>query len=307
MYHRIDTPTTDARCLCVSPEHFREHLEVLTRHYLVMPLRELAEQCQRGTAPNNAVALTFDDGYRDNSEVAYPLLATFGTPATLFITPGRLEGQRDYWWDELERIVLREPLLPPCLALRLDCGIREWRLDDWDRVDPTLQRGNTSGARQGRKRLFMDLHHILLASSQQEQLNIQDQLVSWAGSTNAARVPVLSREQVALLGENRLIEIGAHSVGHPMLTRLALAEQVVEMRKSREWLESVTEKRVTSFAYPYGDYDRSSVQAAGIAGFELACSCNTARVSRRTHLLALPRIIAHDVDGEEFTRALRRL
>ena len=105
LYHRVADiePGLDSNVsgLSVTPEHFEQQLAVLRRRFAPLRLRDLLESPRRLRHP--AVAVTFDDGYADNLHTALPLLERFGIPATFFVTSGMLRGEREFWWDTLER------------------------------------------------------------------------------------------------------------------------------------------------------------------------------------------------------------
>ena len=69
-----------------------------------------------GDVPSAGVVVTFDDGYADNFHNAKPLLERYEIPATVFVTTGYLQDQREFWWDELERILLQPGTLPRFFA-----------------------------------------------------------------------------------------------------------------------------------------------------------------------------------------------
>ncbi len=296
LYHRIAEPGSDPFSLCVSPSHFSEHLEVLSRDYTPLRLRELSLRARDGSLPANAVAVTFDDGYRDNLAHAVPLLAWFDIPATVFIASGQVGEIRGFWWDELERIVLRPLSLPP--ALELDIGGHRHR---WE---PT---GAHASAQ--RARFFQELYRLLIALPEAQRVAAQDALLDWAGA--APQAPdedrALAPQEVAAMAAAARIELGAHSVSHPLMSRLPYAEQLGEARQSKRAVEALAGRAVESFAYPYGDFSDSSVAAAREAGFQSACTCDLARVSAKTDPLRLPRLEVRGGDGERFARSLRWL
>jgi peptidoglycan/xylan/chitin deacetylase (PgdA/CDA1 family) len=134
LYHRAADPELDPQLLSVSPARFTEHLDVLETHAAVVSLARVAEE-RRG------LAITFDDGYADNFDVAAPLLATRGIAATVFVTTGYL-GRRP-WWDELESLLLRGGALPESLELEVDGVRRSWPIAngtsvqrDWSVLSP---------------------------------------------------------------------------------------------------------------------------------------------------------------------------
>jgi peptidoglycan/xylan/chitin deacetylase (PgdA/CDA1 family) len=100
----VASVSSDPWRLAVPPELFEPQLEVIATRFRPMPLRELATGLRAGTLPPTAVAVTFDDGYRDNLLVAKPLLERYGIPATVFVISGYVGSGRDFWWDVLERV-----------------------------------------------------------------------------------------------------------------------------------------------------------------------------------------------------------
>jgi peptidoglycan/xylan/chitin deacetylase (PgdA/CDA1 family) len=107
-YHRIADLPQSPRRLWVSPHRFAEQLEVLTRNFVPLSLAELIKRLQEGKVPEKSVVITFDDGYADNFWNARPLLERFGVPATVFVTTGLVGTEREFYWDELEWLLLRE-------------------------------------------------------------------------------------------------------------------------------------------------------------------------------------------------------
>jgi peptidoglycan/xylan/chitin deacetylase (PgdA/CDA1 family) len=102
-YHRIARAARDPFRLCVSPQHFSEHLEVLLRDRWPVPLERLVRRRTDGRGPRGVCAVTLDDGYVDALTAAKPLLERWGMPATVHVVTGAA-GLR-FWWDELaERV-----------------------------------------------------------------------------------------------------------------------------------------------------------------------------------------------------------
>ena len=126
MYHRIGDPGCDPWGLAVRPERFAEHLNVLRRNARPIGLRRLAKELGEGTLKPGAVAVTFDDGYANNLYEAKPLLERHEVPATVFVTSGMVGREREFWWDELEAILLASRELPQTLRLEIEGQTHEW-------------------------------------------------------------------------------------------------------------------------------------------------------------------------------------
>jgi peptidoglycan/xylan/chitin deacetylase (PgdA/CDA1 family) len=313
MYHRVAELPTDPQLLGVSPKHFAEHLEVLRRSARTLSLTELARSVQQGSMPERGVVVTFDDGYADNLLAAKPLLEQRDIPATIFITAGRLDSQHEFWWDELDRLMLQPGTLPATLKLTVGESEQRWDLNgaaeydtsiferhrDWD-----LERSDDPTDRQ---RVYRSVYHTLRALSMEARENALDQLRLWANDRGTARTShrTLTVDELRQLGKDHLIEIGAHTLNHPPLARLSAAAQQWEIEQSRVRLEEVLGEPVTSFAYPFGSATRETVGLVRQAGFQAACSSRPDVVWSSTNLLALPRVVVRDADGDAFARTLR--
>src|SRR5436190_558012 len=104
MYHRVAEVERDRHQLCVRPDRFEAQVAWLAERVDVVPLERALQP-----AASPRVVVTFDDGYADNATVAAPILERHGVPATMFVVSGVVGSQADFWWDELERLVM-EPV-----------------------------------------------------------------------------------------------------------------------------------------------------------------------------------------------------
>jgi glycosyltransferase involved in cell wall biosynthesis/peptidoglycan/xylan/chitin deacetylase (PgdA/CDA1 family)/SAM-dependent methyltransferase len=113
LYHRIDRAARDRWRLCVSPENFASQLDQVCRRFQPVRLRDLAAGVRAGGVPHRGVALTFDDGYRDNVTRALPMLRERAAPATFFLSGDGAASGATFWWEvldaSLERMGLDEP------------------------------------------------------------------------------------------------------------------------------------------------------------------------------------------------------
>jgi peptidoglycan/xylan/chitin deacetylase (PgdA/CDA1 family) len=313
MYHRVTELHSDPQLLAVRPTHFAEQLGYLRDRFEILPLAHLADAVRRRGLPRRSVVITIDDGYFDTHATAYPLLRAVDAPATLFITTAQIGGVREFWWDELERIVLEPGRLPRIVRLAIAGEIAEWDLGhaanytaehhardrSWN-----IEEANDPGARQQLYRaLYARLHPLL----DDAKWKVLEELRVLAGKSDVGRTShrSLSVDELIRLSEDPAMEIGAHSATHPALAGLPRAAQLEEVDRSKSRLEEILGRPVTSFAYPHGSYDHATITAVAQAGFDCACTSDAVTVGPRTDALRLPRIVPRDWGAEMFGHWLR--
>ncbi len=312
MYHQVAEPRSDPYQLCVTPRHFEEHLEVVRKHARVLPLSQLAEGLRSGRLPRRGLVLTFDDGYLDNLLTAKPLLERYDVPATMFVTSGGLALEREFWWDEIGRLLLQPGSLPASLTLLVNGCPWTWDLADgsgYSEAEANDRNWNVdqcAAVLLPRQRFFQAIYRLVLQLNDDAKWRVLDQLRAWAGASAAVRSErrALSTGDLAELSHGRLIEIGAHTVTHPILPSLSISEQYAEMHDSRVQLEQLLGRAVTSLAYPHGKYSADTLIAVREAGFLRACTTRCAAVLRGDGCFEIPRVGVRDWDGEQFARQL---
>jgi peptidoglycan/xylan/chitin deacetylase (PgdA/CDA1 family) len=280
-----------------------------------MSLQQAHRALDEGAIPDRALVVTADDGYADNLAHAVPLLEQHDVPATVFVTSGYVNSGREFWWDELDRLLLHPGTLPASLQLSIDGGPWSWELGEaatYDRSDYrrdcgwSLEEKIDPGPRQ---RLFRALFYRLRPLTDARRQKALDDLRAWAEPPSRAResyLPVDTNE-LANLADHELVEVGAHTVTHPVLSELPLDAQCDEVRGSKRALESALGKPVQSFAYPFGarsDYTSGTVRVVEEAGFARACSNFRDVIWRGTHPFQLPRFVVRDWDGDELAARL---
>ena len=319
LYHRIARTSSDPQLLCVSPEHFAEHVGLIAERYEPVRLAELVAALRGAELPPRAVAITFDDGYADNLGAAKPVLQRKRVPATVFVASGWMGGDRMFWWDELETLLLRPGRLPPVLELEIGTELLRWQLGD-DAVYPP----EAAAARFGwtvlddhdpspRQRIYRELSARLRRLDENARERVLDSLRSVGernGETDGDLPRPLTLEELGCLATGDLVDIGAHTVTHPTLSTLAPDGQREEIAGSREQLESALGRPIASFAYPYGgasDFDQTTARIVRDAGFDHACANFSSRLGHGTDVYRLPRILVRDCGGAELARSLADL
>ena len=305
-YHRVISLPSDPQLLAVSPEHFAQHLEVLRTTAAPVSLNAVLTRDRPGARAT--VALSFDDGYVDNLAVAKPLLEQHDVPATVFVCTGNLGTEQEFWWDDLERALLGDHSLPATFGLevagdvvRHDLRGEDGVADGWNVLEPVDP--------SPRYVLYRDLASRLRPLPPDQRDAAIAAVRAWAGIGAAGRDShrSLREDEVTDLATGGLIEIGAHTVRHPVLARLSSADQQQELRSSREYLRELTASSVESFAYPFGGVDDFSATTIGLLkdeGFTHAYTTIPGGVSPKGDRYRVPRLLVRDWDGEEFARRL---
>jgi peptidoglycan/xylan/chitin deacetylase (PgdA/CDA1 family) len=312
MYHQVTELRSDPR-QCVAPRHFAEHLEVLREHARPIRLQQLSRSLLDGNLPDRSVVVTFDDGYADNLHNAKPLLERYSVPATVFLTTGFVEYGREFWWDELERLLLHPGTLPEKLSLSANGGTYRWKLvEGIPYSEDASQRHRRwkieKEARGSRRSLYDSLAKLLRPMTDDERQRVLDELRAWAGAEPAVRPShrPLTLEEVVSLAQGDLIEVGAHTVTHPALRKLPLPSQRDEISGSKARLEEILNRPVASFSYPFGNLSEQTVGIVREAGFSCACSTRADVVRLSTDRFQLPRVEVQDCNGEEFAGRVSR-
>lgn len=282
LYHRVARPDHDPFGLCVSPEHFAEHMKVVAG--LARPVALSSLSPGKGPAPRS-VAVTFDDAYEDVLTDALPVLERFHIPATVFAVSGIL-GE-SYWWDRMARIPLA------AAGGFLEAGAPR-------------RKGRSTGRSPAPRKVMGRLHAHLLAMAPGARDRALVQLLE--GSSIELPLPrSLAPGELRELAASGTVEIGGHTQSHPNLAALKEIDQEAEISRSREVLQEVMGTPITSFAYPYGTlahFTRATVRMVERCGFERACTAEPGVVGGRSDPFGLPRLWVGDWEPDEFRRRL---
>ena len=259
IYHNFVSGKQDLYFQGFPVDFFESQLNYLSRHYQILPLPELIGRLShRDPIPSNALALTFDDGYRDNYTLAYPVLKKYGVPATIFLTTKYIDQVAIPWNAELSHAIKKTGQSRLVLTFNshdevFDIHSEQARLQALDRLLAILRNIPDTEKRQKLKDIY-------------NQLKIKD----FTGLTGM----MMTWDQVREMKRNG-ISFGAHTVNHPILTRIPLEESKKEIEDSRCKIETELDDAVELFAYPNGnarDFNESHKAMAKDAGFKAAFS-----------------------------------
>ena len=328
VYHRVANLLSDPQRLSVTPAHFQAHIEYLAENYHPVSLIDLIKNIRSGKRlPSRMVCITFDDGYADNLWNAKPILEKFHIPATVFVTTGYIDSEREFWWDDLERILLLPESVPDKLDLRIVDSNYHWELKEPHgtnkdccitdkKISTTSSPLNIAGwdVTQGvfpspRYRVYNDLHRLLKPLEDRDRNNILRILYTWAGVPETGRPDyrALSQDEIRMLNSGEIVDIGSHTVTHPLLKSGIRVIQEDEILKSKKYLENVLTHEISSFSYPYGgreDFSQDTETIVKNAGYHLACANYSGPVTKGTNPFTLPRYIVRNWKKEQFAQKM---
>ena len=291
-YHRVANVTGDEYEVCVTPKHFAEQMEMLSKYTHTMSLTTLVQYLKEDSLPPQSVAVTFDDGYVDNLYNAKPILEKYEIPATVFVCTGY--AGKEFWWDELERLVMSSEVDLGTLRLQ----VRESQFV-WNQL-------NGSSDADVRRKFCHALYNFLLRLDIEEQDQAMHTIRNWSRvSSQGATARALNCDELLQLADGGLIEIGAHTRHHPMLPQLSLERQTEEIVSSKQDLEEWLGRPINGFAYPNGRADENAKRIVRKAGFAFACTSLHDVIRRGRDLHELTRFWQKDVDGDRFIQSLR--
>lgn len=253
-YHRVLREPDPLLPQAVDAARFEQHVRILKERFRPMALSEAVARLYSGSLAPRSVCITMDDGYANNHDVALPILRKHGVPATCFVATGFIGGA-PMWNDAVIEAIRRTALTT--LDLRgMSLGSHEF------------------GSPEARRRAVDTLLEALKYLPQNERAARAREVVAAAG-VGAQTDLMMSEEQIRALHAGG-VEIGAHTVSHPILARTEESAAREEIVESRQRLQEILRAPVRSFAYPNGqpgrDYARVHVDLVRAAGFETAVS-----------------------------------
>lgn len=231
----------------------------------VVPLAALLDSPPSEAGRKPRVALTFDDGLRNNVSVAYPLLKRLGLPATFFVCPRMAAEQRWLWTHEARQ--------------------RLTRLDEAARLRLARRLGHCSGAIES----VLDWMKTLgLAARKSAEAGVRAATADFSPSeSERERFDVAGWNELRAL-DPQIVTIGSHTLTHPILTSLPRAELEAEIGDSRRELEAALQRPADLFAYPNGDHD-ADARACARRYYRGAVTTAEDRFSPRCDPYLLPR------------------
>ncbi len=276
--------TTNRLYLNLANEITIDYLERLihyfkTKNYRFISLDQLYNELLLSKKPKRKfICFTFDDGYRDNISLAYPVFKKHNIPFAIYITNCFPNKTALLWWYFIEDIIIEN-----------------------NTVEITINDKTESFSSQTieqKEATFYTLRNLFLKANKDQLLNYIQQLEKRYDKTIQAYVEreSLSWEEISTLSSDNLVTIGCHTVNHLPLNQLSKEELIKEVKNSKEEIEKQINKKVNHFAYPFGTASEIGMREVNIINelslFKTATTTRTGNIvnKHKNHLSTLPRI-----------------
>ena len=253
----------------VTYSQFEAHLKAVRDNYRVMTVEQaVREILTEGRLKDNTVAITFDDGYRSNYEVVYPLLKKYDIPVTIYLLLDWVDGKMSLWWDDFADIV---------------------QSADLDRVEPETIRtmfgedlrlplGKIDNDYRNRLHFYEAVSIALMQlpdDQRPEKIEALKKIILPNGEYLRRELQPMTWEQIKDMADNG-IEFGAHTCSHVNLSHADPETAAREIETSKKELERRLGREIRGFAYPYGydppGYGRQIVPLLKELDFDYACT-----------------------------------
>ena len=276
IFHRV-LPHADP----LSPDEpdaagFEAQMRWVRDWFNVLPLAPAIDMLYAGSIPSRALAISFDDGYADNEALAAPILQRLGMTATFFVSTGYLGG--GCMWNDRVIEAVRACQFPELDVDNIGLG--------------RLALGSVAQRRAAIGTLLKGIKHL----DQPRRDTATDLIVAAAGGRPSPPL-MMQQEQVRRIRALGM-DIGAHTVTHPILTRIGADAARDEMARGKNELEQLLGEPIDLFAYPNGvpgqDYASEHVAMVRDCGFKAAVSTSWAVASAQTDRFQLPRFTPWD-------------
>lgn len=253
-YHRVaefrSNPVVDDRSISATPAAFREQMRHVARHYRCVSIPEVLDAIERKAAlPKRAILITFDDGYSDFAEIAWPILKKVGLTATMFVPTA--------FPDHPERVFLSDKLY------------QAFRSTFRTRLVDTPLGPFSLVTREEREHSLRVLQDYITSIPNEEATPLVDYVCAQLTVRPVMVGSVLTWNQLRQLSRDG-VTIGSHSRTHPIITRLSPDRIREEIKGSQQDLKREIGVALPIFCYPNGNYNNAAAAILKEAGIKVA-------------------------------------
>lgn len=241
--------------LFVNGKNFEKHIKFYKKFYNITTFEEISKYGDKGRIPPNSMIITIDDGYEDNYKIAYPILKKYNVPATIYIATDYIENEKVPWWDEIyyllsslsakkesNEVINNQELLEYINRFEKNAGPLFSELGKLDCQD--------------NKRIMKMLDKVICNKEGMKQSN---KFMSW--------------EQINEISKN--IQIGSHTCSHVSVVIGNHGQVLDELHRSKDKIENVLKRKVTSFAYPSGHHSSKIYNDIEKVGYQYAVTLDS--------------------------------
>jgi peptidoglycan/xylan/chitin deacetylase (PgdA/CDA1 family)/CelD/BcsL family acetyltransferase involved in cellulose biosynthesis len=253
-FHRVNDER-DPFSYSLSAAVFDRQMRFLARHYKVVSLAEVVTRLADRTPAEPVVAITFDDGFQDNYQYAFPILQRYGLPATIFLTTGSIDSREPLWFERLSHAV--KTTTQQFIDVEIDI--------------PRRLPMRSAAERLHTKNQIISLLRPLPDS---DRRTILTSLLSVLGEPQDQKDVMLTWDEIRHM-KKHAIDFGGHTVTHPFVSKLSPELAQWELSECKRRIESETQAQVRHFAYPNGrpgDFETWNKTVLYDAGYQAAVS-----------------------------------
>jgi peptidoglycan/xylan/chitin deacetylase (PgdA/CDA1 family) len=288
-YHAVVDEPLPIRDWCfLDSSSFRWQMEQLRARFEIVSLSEAARLISTNTVDRPLAVVTFDDGFLNFYQCAFPILKELSIPSTVFVATGFVDSDETPWFCRLHKAIT-ETSISDLL----------WRGERLDLRTPSSRALASQRLQQDLKALE---HVSLLGELQRVIITLGCNPDEPIPSTSPYRM--LSSEHLRELQRSGLVELGAHTVSHTILSKLGREQRKSEIRRSIEAIEGITAAPCTLFAYPNGeldDYGEQDIRTAFECGITTAVSSHAGVAVNGSSVMELRRLpIGSNISNREF-------
>ena len=283
MFHRVSDTFFDVSLL-IKRETFEECMKYITESYHVITMDFLSQNFDKWeNIPDDSVVITFDDGWIDFHDTAYPVLSRLKIPATVYLTTGFVSSECSYWQERLNS------LLTPILANK---KVLLEKVNIVSTPEINLKLKDLISKSDGKPIIFKFIDYlkkftndIILKTISELEAFLEEQTITISEDEHRSFV---NWDEVNGINKPD-ISFGSHTVNHPILTNEQTDIVENEISKSKEIIEKETGRDVIHFCYPNGNYNEE-IRKVVSGSYKSACTTRAGFVSRGSDIYALNRI-----------------
>lgn len=277
MLHRVDTPNPNGiwynQHLKMSPTVINEMVEyALSCGCHFVSLDELTDAICSKRNVRKMIAITLDDGYRDNYEIGYPCFKKLNVPFCIYVCTSMVEGKMYYWWEYLEQLVLK-----------------------YDKIELTNGKTVVCGTKEEKEKAFLNIRENILKLPQESISAIRELFPAEYefGSTFGKDDLGLTWEQIRELKKEPLATIGNHTYSHKAFTGCSDEEIVADIKAAQVEMHKNASIEMKHFAFPFGEataVSQHDVELVKGLGFATSATTRSDLVRYGTDVLEFPRL-----------------